>query len=399
LRGAVFCEKLNTNKPSGVVVREKLLTIAGNVRLRYAVLWTLALLLVLDIGVRRWERTPDLVLRNEGQSHSVMPYLFRQMRLHRDRPVVAFIGASVMQGVLNATPKTTVPELVQQTLRANGRQVECYNLAVIANGFGDDLALAEESIRNGADLLVFNLPYKLFSYKGALGYESGHRSSAYYLRHRSDFGFLRRKFLLLSWRDYLDIHLQGAIGNIWALYRERQLINLVLTGDTDALAGNLRNWLTEMIRPGTLQAPLAKVGTPQQRDRANVWKEATADYLAGNRDAYEKIVLDRKSRHFRMFELINRLGQSPDVKLLFVISPINRTMNDETNQFAWNKYRQFQVMMNEIVHENENMLLDLTDAVDNRHFTDSDHLTITGNRQMAQALIAPIEQALAEMEE
>jgi len=382
-----------------VVVREKLLTIAGNVRLRYAVLWTLALLLVLDIGVRRWERTPDLVLRNEGQSHSVMPYLFRQMRLHRDRPVVAFIGASVMQGVLNATPETTVPELVQQTLRANGRQVECYNLAVIANGFGDDLALAEESIRNGADLLVFNLPYKLFSYKGALGYESGHRSSAYYLRHRSDFGFLRRKFLLLSWRDYLDIHLQGAIGNIWALYRERQLINLVLTGDTDALAGNLRNWLTEMIRPGILQAPLAKGGTPQQRDRANVWKEATADYLAGNRDAYEKIVLDRKSRHFRMFELINRLGQSPDVKLLFVISPINRTMNDETNQFAWNKYRQFQVMMNEIVHENENMLLDLTDAVDNRHFTDSDHLTITGNRQMAQALIAPIERVLAEMEE
>ncbi len=382
-----------------MVVREKLLTIAKFVRLRYAVLWMLALLLVLDIGVRRWERTPDLVLRNEGQSHIALPYMFRQMRLHRDRPVVAFIGASVIQGVLNATPETTVPELVQQTLLADGKSVECYNLATIANGFGDDLALAEESIRNGADVLVFNLPFKLFSYKGALGYESGHRTSAYYLRHRSDFGFLRRKYLLLSWRDFLDIRLQGTVADMWALYRERQLINLTLTGDTDALAGDLRNWLIEKVRPGILQAPLEKVGTPQQRDRVDVWKEATEDYVVGNRDAYDKVVLERESRHIRIFELINELGQRPDVELLFVISPINRTMNDETGQFDWSKYRQFQLMVSEIVRENENMLIDLTDAVDNRHFTDSDHLTITGNRQMAQALIAPINRALAESEE
>ncbi len=331
-----------------MVVREKLLTIAKFVRLRYAVLWMLALLLVLDIGVRRWERTPDLVLRNEGQSHIALPYMFRQMRLHRDRPVVAFIGASVIQGVLNATPETTVPELVQQTLLADGKSVECYNLATIANGFGDDLALAEESIRNGADVLVFNLPFKLFSYKGALGYESGHRTSAYYLRHRSDFGFLRRKYLLLSWRDFLDIRLQGTVADMWALYRERQLINLTLTGDTDALAGDLRNWLIEKVRPGILQAPLEKVGTPQQRDRVDVWKEATEDYVVGNRDAYDKVVLERESRHIRIFELINELGQRPDVELLFVISPINRTMNDETGQFDWSKYRQFQLMVSEI---------------------------------------------------
>jgi len=379
---------------------KRLIDLKNRVRLRYVLLFTLLLFLVLEIPVRRLERRPDLVLRNEGRSHMALPYMYRQMELTKFRRVIAFLGASETQGVVNTTAETTYPVDIEKLLAARGVATHCFNLATIGNGLGDNLALAVEAMRRGADLLVFCLHYKLFSNSGALAFASTYRDSLYYLRHRPDFSQLQHRYFLISNRDYMEIRFSKFLESFWAFYRENQLISYLIAGDLEPepLTAQARKWLFKGAGPAPrkIATQIEMLGTPEKRNRDNLWQLQPAEYHQDNGKAYEKISLDPQDVHFKIFELINELSRASKVKILIFLTPLNRGAVNQFKYFDWNKHAKFVEMTSQTVLANDNYFLDLTDAVENRCFTDGDHLNMNGHRQLAEALVPTIARILAE---
>lgn len=375
-------------------LREKLLARFKLVRLGRVAVVVFLLLILLDIGIRHVESIPGLMLRNEGQTHIAIPYMFRQMELTRDRPVIAFFGASVMQGVLNNTPETTIPMQVQRTLDEHEVAARCFNMAAIGNNLGDNLALAYEASKRGADLLVFNLHYKLFSNKGSLNFMVCHRNTIFYLRRHPDFLHIRTQIAMMPRREFLDIRLEKGMENVWAFYRERRLIAYCLTGDIEPLPAQMRKWIIQAGKTKP-QTALDLLGTPEERNVNNLWQQQPEHYHQSNTEAYKQITLDLENRHFQTLQLINELSAITDAKVLFYLTPHNRVGNNTHQYFAWEDLAEFATMTREMAEAHGNYWFDMTDAVDSRHFTDCDHININGAAQLAQALAEPITQALA----
>ncbi|MHA1568926.1 MAG: hypothetical protein ACTSXZ_05610 [Alphaproteobacteria bacterium] len=362
-------------------------------RLIPALLTAIVLFVLLDLGVLWLEAKPDLVLRNEASTHFATPYFLRQIEKTKDRPVVAFFGASVINGTLNTTPETAMPVVVQKLLAEQGVDARCFNLAAIANNLGDNLALATEAAYRGADLLVFNLHYRLFSGKGSLGRMTCHRDTVFYLRDRIDFRILRRRHLFVSDRDYLEISLRHMIKSYWAFYREVRLLTYLLTGDLEPLPAQFRKWLLGVEREEKL-TPAALVGSPEERNRDNLWYEQPASYHLETIETFKEVVLDPENKHFQMLELLNELSTDFHVKVMFYLTPVCRAAVDKFGYFDWEQYAEFARMTREMTEENNNIFIDATDAAESRHFTDCDHLNISGHRQLAEALVGPIAETL-----
>jgi lysophospholipase L1-like esterase len=373
-------------------VNEKLLAVLTRVRLCYALLMALLLFVVLDVYVRRLERTPNLVLRSEGESHFALPYMLEQIEQTRDRPVVVALGASVTQGVGNTTPQTAWPAVLEKLLERRGAPARVFNFASIGNGVGDNLALAVEAVRRGADVLVVSLHFKLFSNLGALGFALCNRDLCYYLRDRDDFAELRRRFMVSS-REYWAIWLDQTGQSRWAFYREIPLVTFLLTGRVEPLPGQLR----KLLLPATerrIATLLDEFGTPEKRNRDNLWQLQPDAYRRENVRAYNAVDLSPDDMHFQVLRLIGELSAEQGIKIVFFLNPLNRAMNERYRFWSWDQHAQFARLTYDIARADGNAWADLTDAVDNRYFTDGDHLNMNGHAQLAAALVRPLLTAL-----
>ncbi len=365
-----------------------------SIRLRYAFLTTLALLLIFDVAVRALnvQNKPNLTLRNEQRSDAYNDYFFRQMRL-TDRPVIAFMGASIVQGFVNTRPENAMPMLIQEMLDEQGIANRCFNMALIGNNLGDHLALSSESIRNGADLVVIPLHFKLFSGRGTLNRMIMHKDNIFYLRGRKDFRKLRRKVFKITDDQWSDIKIRKNLELIWAFYRQRNLLSLWATGRTGPFPNALFMSLGRKIR--FLQPLVKEPHDPKKWNTDNHWKKKSKLYHESNRSTYEDINLDFDNIHFQTLDMICAMGREKKAKLLFYLIPLNRSANEQFHYFDWEKHALFKQMTQEITEKYGYESMDLTDAVDNRHFTDGDHLNMRGHEEFAQALLPGVQKILA----
>ncbi len=366
------------------------------VRLLIAMFVAFILFAICDYGVTQLDRLPHIVLRNESHSHSFMPYFFKQMRLTKDRPIIAWFGASVAQGLHNTTPERTVPIRLQDLMETDGHPVRAFNLAVVQNNLGDHLGLMSESIRQGADLLVMPLHFKLFSERGSLGMMTLHKDTSFYLRGRKDFTKLRRKLLHVTDTDWSGIRLSKNLEMKWDFYRQRGLISFLLTGQTKSLPHQFRTWFFKQIAGGNegLKA-YKKKPNYKTRNKKNIWRRANKFYHEENASCYSSVKLELENHHFILLKLINELSQGKAVTLLFYATPLNRTMNDKRHYWTWDRHAKFIEMTKTMALEHDNLFVDMTDAVNNMHFTDGDHLTMNGHDELAHALYPHILKALA----
>ncbi len=365
-----------------------------SVRLLYAFATTLLLLAALDVAVLALDipSRPNLVLRNEGRSDFFNDYFFHQMRLTTDRPAVAYFGASVIQGFVNSRPEATMPYRVQEYLLDEGIPSRSFNLAVIGNSFGDHMALASESIRNGVDLLVIPLHFKLFSGQGTLNRMVVHKDNVFYLRSRADFKMLRRKILKVPDNEWGKIRIRKNLEFVWAFYRQRKLLSFWLTGETGPFPKALTTCLAKRI---DALGPLIKTAyNPDQRNADNLWKDKSAIYHDSNRNTYSKIELSRDIIHFQTLELLCAMAADRKANLLFYLIPLNRKANAKFHYFDWKEHARLKEMIQEMAGEYGHGFVDLTDAADNRYFTDGDHLNMNGHDELARALTPSIAQAL-----
>jgi len=371
---------------------EKVLGHVRLVRLRWVIPVVLILFAATDAAVLRLERVPGLILRNEGRSHFAERYMFRQMHFTKDRPVVAFFGASVIQGYINTTPETAAPVVTERVLFDRGIKTRCFNLACLGNNLGDHLALGTEAARNGADLLVIPLHFKLFSNLGTLGFMSFYREDVTYLRRRPDFLRLRRRLLKVSDREYQEIRLKQFFVRHWAYYRERRLVSHVLTGNAFPIPVQVQQWLLTLggVEMSDSDTPLGKFNNPEERNRDNLWKLQPRSYHDNQIDTYRQISVDPRGRHFQVLRLVNGLSGRSDAKILFYMIPLNRTAINRFGYFKWEQHAAFKRLTEEMALRAGNHFVDLTDAVDDRYFTDGDHLNINGHAKLAEALAGPI---------
>ncbi len=375
------------------MVDESFFRAIARIRLRYAILVAVLLFVGLDIGIRRLEATPDLMLRNEGESHLALPYMFEQIEHTEDQPVVVALGASVTQGVGNTTSETTWPLVLQRLLREQGRPARVFNFAAIGNGVGDNLALASEAVRRGADVLVVSLHYKLYSHQGALAFASTYRDTVYYLRDRDDFAELRNKHFLLSARDFLGIYIDQTIKSRWAFYREVPLLTYLATGRTEPLPSQLR----KLLLPATerrIATLLDQFGTPEKRNADDLWQLQPEHYHRENQAAYAKVDIREDDAHFKLLGLIAELAETYPVKIIFFVNPLNQAANERFHYWDPQQLARFAELTSRIVQAHGAQWLDLHNAVDSRYFTDGDHLTMKGHAELAAVLAGTVAAAL-----
>jgi hypothetical protein len=367
------------------------------VRLLIAMFVAFIFFAICDYGVNRLDRLPHIVLRNENRSHSFTPYFFKQMRLCKDRPVIAWFGASVVQGFQNTTPERAVPIRLQDLMETGGHPVRAFNLAVVQNNLGDHLGLMSESIRQGADLLVMPLHFKLFSERGTLGMMTLHKDTSFYLRGRKDFTKLRRKLLRVTDKDWSGIRLRKNLEMKWDFYRQRGLISYLLTGQAKSPPHHFRTWFFSRIASGNeVLRAYKKKPNYKARNKKNIWRKANKSYHKENSNCYSSVKLELENHHFVLLKLINELRQGKAVKLLFYATPLNRMMNDKQHYWTWDRHAKFIEMTKTMALEHDNLFVDMTDAVDNKHFTDGDHLTMKGHDELARSLYPHILSALDE---
>ena len=134
--------------------------------------------------------------------------------------------------------------------------------------------------------------------------------------------------------------------------------------------------------------------TPEKRNQDNLWRLQPESYHVHNRKAYAAVKLDRDDDHFRLLEMISALSEAQSVKLVFFVNPLNRAMNRQQRYWTTEQFTQFCSLTREIVEAHGNRWVNLVDAVDNRFFTDEDHLNMNGHAQLAAALAGPVADAL-----
>lgn len=352
----------------------------------------------LDLGVRAVMSRPGLMDRNEGHVPNAVPYLLGQME-RSDKLDVAWAGSSVLQGVQSTTPDATAPARVEAIFRDKGIALRSYNLSHAGNIISDNFALTHAAIRHGADAVVFEIVFGLFPGRGR-GLQRPKLELVWHMRDLPDFTQIRKNLLGVNDQDWFTSWLPLAAKNHWALLNHRGVLLHHYLGRHEDPATQLGDRL--MVRAGM---PVARHGwklfddMPAKKNVDFYWKKMNPALIGAITKGFRKKVLRLKNitvndRKMRMIGRACAEGKATGVPVLFYLAPINRELLDAYRAVDWEIYEQFRNVLRSMLEPQGCELIDLTDAIESRHFTDSAHLNANGHAQLAKALVAPLADSL-----
>jgi hypothetical protein len=398
--------KSGSQNPSG-----KTLNIANNIwrfftrqarktRPGIVILIAVILLILFDIRFRKLESHPYLALRNEYRSQVVLPYYLRSM--HRVNPTVVFLGASVLQGVTNTWPHETASALIEQTLDERGKKIYCLNTATMGNNMGDQLAITRASLWNGADAVVLSIHYKLFADHPLVGNPLRFRDSAFYLRNERPLRPLLYGAFKMRRSEWRNVLIRGHLKNFWRLYRYRALITLKSTGSTDNIAQQFEDWyeskLGVVFESGQTGRNILRRLNPDDRDGEYFWKNMLDFAHESEREVYGQVHVGDDNIHLQLLEQWAEMVRESGRSALVYFTPFNRELIDQQGYFDWDDHWAFCVRVQRMMSERGITVLDLTDAVPSAKFTDADHMTRSGHRLLADALLPHVVDMVDEAE-
>ncbi len=373
---------------------------ARQIRPGVVILIALLLLPAFDQQFRKLEKHPYLALRNEQRSHVVMPYYLRVM--HKVDPTVVFLGASVLQGITNTWPHETAPALIEQTLNKEEKKVYCLNTATMGNNLGDQLAITQASLWNGADALVLSIHYKLFSDHPMVGNPLRIRDNAFYLRNVRPLRPLLHGLFKMRRKEWRNVMLRGHLKNLWRLYRYRGLITFKNTGLMDSYMMQFEDWyerkLGVVLETGKTGRNVLRRLNPDERNAADdMWKNMLDFAHDSEREVYDKIQMDDENPHWRVLELWAEMVRDSGRPALAYFTPFNRELIDQQHYFKWKDHEAFRAKATAMLTENNIRVLDLTDAEPSANFTDADHLNRNGHKVLAEKLLPQIVEMIDEV--
>ncbi len=363
-------------------------------RIRYTFLVTFILIAILDIGVSQYFNKPNHIFRNEGNNNNAMDYLFRQMEKDSSRYIIAWQGASVMQGLHNAPPLKTYPALVNRFLRKKGIDVNSYNLAVAGNDIGDNYLLAHKSMKCGANIIPVALHYKLFSKnrqkKGMVRY----KENLFYLNEATGFSSIRSDLLKVKPFEWTEVWINGTLSRFWNLYRYRKTIwAIVLENGKNPLEhlGFLYSTRSGLAHDAALYG--AKINF-EDRNADYIWKEIPSSMALVNRLAYKKIDISDNNSVWAIIDKMCKEADKAGVLLLFFHSPVNFEAVKYFDQYQIDDYRKFKLACARHIGNNGQMIIDMSDKVESKFFTDFEHLNMNGHRKLAKEMLVKLREGI-----
>lgn len=353
----------------------------------------LVLLVLFDIWIKSVVAQPNIILRNEGPRPMAVPYLLEQME--RDKGVsIAWAGSSVLQGVNCTTAKTTAPILVQKLLREKGLPVTSYNLSFAGNVIADNYCLSHASINHKADIVVFELVFGLLLGRGA-GFQNAKAEFIYYLKDLPDFIDVRNNLMMTNGTAWKKHAPYLAIKNRWALLRHKEVILYHFTGRFEDPSTQIGDKL--MLRAGM---PVVRQGhriyanLPREKNINYYWKGMTAHFINAATTMFKnkmsRLNLTPSDPKMRMVARACWEGKMKNTPVLFYFAPLNREALVEHDSMDWEIYDKYRIMVTAILKEQGCDLLDLTDSVESKYFTDSQHMNMNGHSALAKALLPPL---------
>lgn len=363
----------------------------------YALGWATLLFILLDIVIRIVFSQSGLALRNQGVNSAAMDYLFEQMDADDAKVKTAWLGASVMQGYKNVPEDKTVSVLTVADLKRKGLSISGYNLAVAGNNMGDNYLLAHESLKNGANLLVVSLHYKLFSDHGSQKMPVIHKEFVNYLKDSKDSGPIRKKLLKIAPGTWREVHMDRTLAKYWALFRYRSFIFEVLT-KTDRPPLEIIEYHYKMDLGFMMDEVIgAAKMTYEDRNTDSLWKQTPQIIAMKNRAAYKEIDLSPKNRRWEIIDLMCKEATKNNAVILFYLTPINRPSINKFKLFNWNHLERFKADVTKLIESKGHLVADLTEAVDPKYFTDFDHLNMNGHKQLSQKIEPDLIRAMTKL--
>ncbi len=348
-------------------------------------LMTIALLLVVEAAVRIYFSRPDLVTRNVGNNDQAMQYLLEQ--IHDDKGKgerVVFIGSSVMQGYINAYDDRTFPYLTQKFLRKkyHYKDLKTYNLGVAGSNFADHLCLLNTILKEEPEAIVHAIHFKLFSTHRAKPITR--ESNIYYLRGAPEFSKYYKRFNIPP-KKYLGIYLDHRFGEFFKLYGYRDLITHMLTGAEHVAMKQVERSFQETFGFLTEEAILARHHVPEDHNQQYLWKLLPKPLLKQNYEICGNFNFTDTNDAWLNFKDECKLARDKDQTILWYFTPMNKAFIDERKFFNWHTViPTYKENVYSVVRRWDHQLLDYSMSVDTANFSDTDHITMDGHKQVAR---------------
>ncbi len=316
------------------------------------------LLILLDVGVRFWQPSPT---RMPAQFSAA--YLDRiSAELVAKHDLVLALGDSVLWGY-----GVDANDAAMSVLRREYGSADLVNLSFQGgspeNSYVLLRSLLEREVR--PRLVLFNVNLKEFnpadpSYRKLF--------PAVEDENRDQLDFADRRLLQINPQSHaLSALLDQYVGRYWELYHFRSDIKQAIFGQDD-----MARWLTARLEDVT--------GTNARRAAAH---RPTADRFIGT---YDLTPLGSTNVAFQYLEKTMRLLKTYHVRAIAFLTPTNHKLLHEFIDTP--EYDDNVAAIRRLAARYGVLTLDLDRAVPAAEFIDNDHLTVQGNRRLAQ-LLAP----------
>ena len=370
-------------------------------RPRYAFGFTLILFIVFDIFMRVFFAQPELLLRNEGIGTQAMDYFFEQIDSDLVDMKIAWIGASVMQGLKNVPPDKTYPLVATKLLADKNIKMSGYNLATAGVRVGDTFIIMHEAIKHGVKVIPIALHLKTFSGTKFSKLEPVlYKDLIYYIKGHPEFVDIREKNLNIKSSKWMHILVDRSIAKGWGFYRYSGMIfPMISKSDKPPMEFVRQQYQLAMGLANDFVTTAATMDY-EVRNKDNVWHGIPPVWSIANKSSYEGIDLTNTNPLWQLIDRIAIEAGQNNVVILFFFSPLNKLAIEKHNQFSWQSQGQYvQIMTNRIKSAGfDHVVADMTNAVQSEYFSDFDHLNINGHRQLAEKLVPYLEIAIDKAE-
>ncbi len=370
-------------------------------RIKYVLGWLLILFFILEICSRIFFAKPGLLLRNEGIGTQAMDYFFEQMDKDPVDMKIAWIGASVMQGLKNVPPGKTYPLVANKLLKEKDLHISGYNLSTAGVRVGDTYLILHEAIKHGAKVVPIALHLKTFSGKRfSIAEPVLYKDSSYYLMGHPEFVEIREKDLHVNTSSWMHILLDKSISRIWAFYRYSGMVFPMLSkSDKPPMDFVKHQYLLAMGLANEFVTTAATMDY-EYRNQDDIWLGIPKVWSMANKSSYTEVNLTKTNPLWRLIDRITIEAGQQKVVILFFFSPLNKLAIEKHDQFPWPlQQRYVDIVSNRIKSSGfDHIIADMTNAVEPKYFTDFDHMNINGHRQLAHEMIPYLEKAILKSE-
>jgi hypothetical protein len=192
----------------------------------------------------------------------------------------------------------------------------------------------------------------------------------------------------LSRDRFREIWIDFQVQKLSGVYRYRRLMSYLVSGQhqfpAQAASDRLRAWLGFM-DPILVEAYDTNF---EERNADYLWKVIPEHVVQLQYQHTEAFDFSDENINFMTLRDFCDYAQKRKIKVLFFLNPINKDFAADRGFFNWDEVvPTFRSRLTSMIRSYGHMVVDATQAIDSRYFSDLDHLNMNGHKQMTRFLM------------